>query len=79
MALDEHVELTYQVHLFRNLDPEPLLTDPVTAVFPSLARVPPGQRPAVLRQAVQIIAASDHPELERRNLLECAAVLAPCS
>lgn len=68
------LQATYQVHLLRNHDPDPLLADPVTAVFAPLARVPPGQRPAVLRQALEIITASDHPD--RDSLIQAAGALA---
>jgi predicted transposase YdaD len=73
---DGEASLNYHVHLFRNFNPEPLLADPVTAVFAPLARATAQQRPDLLRRAVRAIAASDEPERERRTLLECVAVLA---
>jgi hypothetical protein len=76
VAANDQTVASYQVHLFRNLSAEPLLGDPITAVFAPLARLPARQRPAVLRRAVEIIATSGHPEHERHNLIECAGVLA---
>jgi hypothetical protein len=78
ITVDDHGDatFTYHVHLLRNIDPELLLDNPVTAVFAPLGRAPGRHRIALLRRAVEVISATEGPAFERRRLVECLAVLA---
>jgi hypothetical protein len=72
-GIREHgVTFTYTVHYLRDQPPESLLADPYLCPFAALADVNQADRPAVLRQALDLIAAvADEPT---RTVLARAAV-----
>lgn len=76
VRIEDHEQawFSYRVHLFRNIDPADMLTDPITAVFAPLGRSTNAARPALVRRAAEVIAASG--EADRPRLLECLKIIA---